>query len=70
MAKVSFPDTVYPVIFTCHKICEKWRKIVTFFICVSHFWRFKQFFIETNTRYNVCVLNILRYKSDREKRKK
>lgn len=46
--------TVHLGFFMWHKICEKWGKSVVFFICVSHF----------------SVFNNLRFKSDREKKRK
>lgn len=49
-------------------VALKWGKWATFFICVSLFLRFKIFHIPSNTGYNFCALNILRYKNDSKKK--
>lgn len=41
--------TIYPVIFVCHKVCEKLGKFGTFFICISHLLQFKKFLIAKKT---------------------
>lgn len=51
-------------------VALKWGKWATFFICVSLFLRFKIFHIPSNTGYNFCALNILRYKNDSKKKVK
>lgn len=53
--------------YVSHSKFAKIGKIVIFFICGDHFLRFKEFLLANNTGYDFCLLNILRFKSDREK---
>lgn len=54
--------------FLCElfKICEN-GEICNFFICGDYFLLFKEFFLVNNIGYDFCLLNILRFKIDREK---
>lgn len=45
----------------------KMGKFVIFYICGDHFLSFKEFLLANNTGYDFCLLNILRFRSDREK---
>lgn len=59
---------LYIIFFLCEslKICEN-GEICNFFICGDHFLSFKEFLLANNTGYDFCLLNILRFKIDREK---
>lgn len=59
-------NTVYQIIFMCHKINKFCWQCVTI-LFGSFFLLFKQVHIAKNTRYNFCILIILPCKSDCEK---
>lgn len=74
-SSIHFSITLFDVISYAYTgffflVALKWGKWATFFICVSLFLRFKIFHIPSNTGYNFCALNILRYKNDSKKKVK
>lgn len=48
--------TLSKALFFClSQNLQKCGKSVTLLICISHFVRFKKFFIENITGYNICI---------------
>lgn len=62
---VQSNNTVYPVFFDCHEICENGENEIILNLRQS----FLPFIIENYTGYTFCVFNKLRFKKDRKKAK-